>query len=80
MKVMLGRFMQLTDEGWLIMTKRWIGMFIVLAVANEAVWRSVDTDTWVSFKAFGIPVLVIVFSLFLVPVLQKHQIKAPNAD
>jgi len=80
MKVMLGRVMQLTDEGWLIMTKRWISMFIVLAVVNEAVWRSVDTDTWVSFKAFGIPVLVIVFSLFLVPVVQKHQIKAPDGD
>ena len=81
MKMMLSSVMNLTDEGWLIMTKRWIGMFVVLAIVNEAVWRSVDTDTWVSFKAFGIPVLVIIFSIALVmPVVQKHQGGAADGD
>lgn len=81
MKIMLGRVMRLTDEGWLLMTKRWIGMFVMLAVVNEAIWRSVDTDTWVSFKAFGIPVLVIIFSIiFIMPVVQKHQITDGTGD
>lgn len=75
MKALLGRVLQLTDEGWRIMTKRWIGMFVMLAVVNEVLWRSVDTDTWVTFKAFGIPLLVLVFSLFLVPVLRQHQLE-----
>ncbi len=80
MKIMLGRVMRLTDEGWLVMTKRWIAMFVFLAIVNEAVWRSVDTDTWVSFKAFGIPVLVILFSIALVmPVVQKHQDNSPGS-
>jgi intracellular septation protein len=81
MKIMLGRVMKLSDEGWLLMTKRWIGMFVVLAVVNEAVWRSVDTDTWVSFKAFGIPVLVIIFSIVMVmPIVQKHQTNDTDND
>ena len=56
-------------------------LFVMLAVVNEAVWRTVDTDTWVSFKAFGIPVLVIIFSIiFIMPVVQKHQITDGGAD
>ena len=81
MKIMLGRVMKLSDEGWLLMTKRWIGMFVALAVVNEAIWRSVDTDTWVSFKAFGIPVLVIIFSVVMVmPIVRKHQITDADSD
>jgi intracellular septation protein len=81
MKIMLGRVMRLSDEGWLLMTKRWIGMFVVLAVVNEAVWRSVDTDTWVSFKAFGIPILVVIFSIaFVMPVVQKYQTPETDTD
>ena len=45
------------------------------AVINEVLWRSVDTDTWVTFKAFGIPLIVLIFSLFMSPVLRKHQLK-----
>lgn len=80
-KIMLGRVMRLSDEGWLLMTRRWIVMFVFLAIVNEAVWRTVDTDTWVSFKAFGIPVLVIIFSIALImPVVQKHQISDARSD
>jgi intracellular septation protein len=80
MKVLLGRVLRMTDEGWRIMTKRWVGMFVVLAAVNEVLWRSVDTDTWVTFKAFGIPLIVLVFSLFLVPVLRQHQLERNDAD
>ncbi|MBM86059.1 MAG: septation protein A [Rhodospirillaceae bacterium] len=80
MKVMLGRMLRLTDHGWRILTRRWIGMFVLLAIINEAVWRNVETDTWVSFKAFGIPVLVLVFSLFLIPVIQRHQITGEDEN
>ena len=80
MKVMLGRVLNLTNDGWRILTQRWIGMFILLAMVNEVVWRNFETDTWVSFKALGIPVLVLVFSLFLLPVIQRHQITDETAD
>ena len=58
LKPLLSRVMQLTDDGWKIMSKLWIIMFISLAIINEGLWRTVDTDTWVTFKAFGIPIIV----------------------
>jgi intracellular septation protein len=75
LKLLLSRVMQLTDDGWRVMSKLWIIMFITLAIINEVLWRSVDTDTWVTFKAFGIPLIVLIFSLFMSPVLRKHQLK-----
>lgn len=53
----------LSREGWMIFTRRFVGMFVAMAVANEAVWRLTDTDTWVNFKTFGLPVLMVVFML-----------------
>jgi len=48
-------------------------MFIVMAIANEIAWRNLSTDDWVSFKAFGIPVLSVVFGLFSIPIIKKYQ-------
>jgi intracellular septation protein len=73
-KMVMEAAIQLTDRGWLILTRAWIGFFIVLAVLNEIVWRNFPTDTWVSFKVFGIMPLTFVFSLALIPVILKHQI------
>ena len=75
LKVLLSRVMQLSDHGWRVMSQLWIIMFVSLAIINEILWRSVDTDTWVTFKAFGIPIIVLIFSVFMSPVVRKHQIK-----
>ena len=65
----------LNPEGWTKLTWLWVGMFIVLAIANEIAWSNLTTDEWVSFKAFGIPVLSLGFGLLSLPIMQKHQIK-----
>ena len=62
-------------EGWNKLTWLWIFMFIIMAIANEIAWRNLTTDEWVSFKAFGIPVLSLCFGLLSLPIMQKHQIK-----
>ena len=46
-------------EGWNKLTWLWVGMFIIMAIANEIAWRNLTTDQWVSFKAFGIGVLCV---------------------
>lgn len=66
---------QLTNEGWRKLTLRWGIFFIVLAVLNEIVWRSFPTDTWVSFKVFGIMPLTLVFTMFQVPLIMREQIQ-----
>ncbi|MBH68230.1 MAG: septation protein A [Rhodospirillaceae bacterium] len=74
LKILLGRVLHLTDYGWNVITKCWIGMFLFLAGLNEILWRSFDTDTWVTFKVFGIPIIVLVFGVMISPLLRKHQL------
>ena len=68
----------LTDRGWMILTKRWGVFFIVLAILNELVWRNFPTDTWVSFKLFGIMPLTLVFGAAQYSVLVRHAAHATN--
>ena len=65
----------LDSEGWNKLTWLWVGMFIIMAIANEIAWRNLTTDQWVSFKAFGIPILSLGFGLLSLPIMQKHQVK-----
>lgn len=51
----------LTDEGWIVMTKRIAVFFFALAALNEVIWRLFSDDTWVYFKTIGLPVLTIIF-------------------
>jgi intracellular septation protein len=69
---------QLDAEGWRKLTLRWGIFFLVLAVLNEIVWRNFDTDTWVSFKVFGIMPLTILFTLTQVPLITREQIRPPE--
>ena len=49
------------QEGWMILTRRIAGFFAALAVANEAVWRTMSTDAWVNFKTFGLTIALFAF-------------------
>ena len=40
LKILLGEALQIQDEGWRLLTQRWIGFFLALAILNEAVWRN----------------------------------------
>ncbi|NBN65806.1 septation protein A [Pannonibacter tanglangensis] len=70
---------RLTDEGWRILTLRWGLFFLFLAVVNEVVWRSFSTDFWVSFKVFGIMPITLVFTMFQLPLIQRHALPEPDA-
>ena len=72
LKSVMSSGMSLTPKGWKLLSRLWIIMFISMAIANEIAWRNLTTDDWVSFKAFGIPVLSIVFALFSIPVIRKY--------
>ena len=62
----------LTEEGWRKLTIRWALFFLVLAVLNEIVWRTQSTDTWVTFKVFGVMPLTFVFAMLQYPLLMKY--------
>lgn len=74
-KLLLESAFQLTDRGWLLLTRAWIGFFVFLAAVNEFVWRNFTTDTWVSFKVFGVMPITLVFTFMLFPVILRHSVQ-----
>ena len=74
LKILLGAALRLEEEGWRILTYRWIGFFIALAVLNEIVWRTQTTDIWENFKVFGILPITFIFTMTQFPLIKKHQI------
>ncbi|MEO1493815.1 MAG: septation protein A [Pseudomonadota bacterium] len=75
LKYLMGEAMPLTDEGWMIFTRRWVMFFIFLAIVNEVVWRTQTTEFWVSFKTFGNLPLTFLFVALQWPLLQRHGIE-----
>jgi intracellular septation protein len=73
LKILFGEVFRLTEEGWRKLTFRWACFFVFLAVLNEIVWRSVSTDTWVSFKVFGIMPLTMAFAVAQVGLLRRYE-------
>ena len=74
LKVVFGEVFRLNEDGWRKLTLRWACFFTFLAVLNEVVWRTVSTDTWVSFKVFAIMPLTMAFALAQIGLLKAHEI------
>ena len=75
LKFLLGAAIKLEDEGWKILTQRWISFFIALAILNEIVWRTQSTDIWVNFKVFGILPITFIFTMTQFPLIKRYQIE-----
>ena len=75
LKSIMSSGIKLSSKGWKSLTRLWILMFVSMALANEMAWRNLTTDDWVSFKAFGIPVLSIIFAVLSIPVIRKHNLE-----
>lgn len=73
LRKLFGTVLELSERGWRLLTWRWIGFFVVLAVLNELVWRTQTTELWIQFKLFGIMPLTLVFSLAQLPLIQRYQ-------
>ncbi len=45
----------LSPAGWRFLTRRFAAVLLVLAAANETVWRNFSTDVWVVYDTFVMP-------------------------
>jgi len=51
----MGGMVSLSPAGWTYLTRRFAAVLLVLAAANEAVWRSFSTDVWVAYDTVAMP-------------------------
>jgi intracellular septation protein len=72
LSVVLDSVFELTQEGWRKLTFRWGVFFFCLAALNEVIWRTQTTDFWVSFKAWGIMPITLVFALAQTPLMMRY--------
>lgn len=78
LKYLMGELLPLTDEGWMVFTRRWALFFVFMAVLNEVIWRFFSEDLWVNFKTFGSPVITIIFMMSQAGMLRRYA--APEGE
>ena len=79
LEIVFDSVFHISDEGWRKLTLRWAAFFFVLAVLNEAIWRTQSTDFWVNAKVFGFTTLTFLFGALQVPLLMKYAIEPEPA-
>ncbi len=75
LKKVLGEAMHYSDEGWRTLTLRWAAFFVVLAVANELIWRNFSESAWVSFKTFGFLPITMAFAIGQFVLMKRYEIE-----
>lgn len=58
---LLGQNIPLPHASWLRLQTLMVGYFIVLAIANELVWRVLGTDIWMQYRTFAVPLMTLCF-------------------
>ena len=72
LQLVMDETIPMRPEGWLILTKRLIALFLGLAVANELVWRTMSDQAWVNFKTFGLTILMFGFFMAQGPLITRY--------
>ena len=82
LKVLMGEMLPMSDRGWLILSRRIAATFAVMAVANEAVWRTQSTEFWVTFETFVLPAVLFVAFMSQAKLIERESVSdaADDAD
>lgn len=62
----------LTEEGWRKLSRNWAFFFVGMAIANEAMRRSMSFDSWLAVKVWGVTIVSVVFAAANIPMLMRH--------
>ena len=71
-KLIMSDTLKLSDAGWKALTLRFGLFFLVLAVLNEAVWRTQPDTVWALFRFPGALIISLVFSFTQVPMMMRE--------
>lgn len=72
LSVALGAALPLDAEGWRILTGRFVILCLLMAGANELVWRTMSEGFWLGFKLAVLPVALFAFLLLNSRLIQRH--------
>lgn len=72
LKTVLEGAIELPEAVWRQLALRAGLFYLVLAVINEAVWRTQPEPTWVMYNSFGDVALSLLFWVAQAPLLMKH--------
>ena len=75
LQVFFQNTLKLEDQGWKILSSRWIYFFILVAILNEIVWRTQTEEFWVNFKVWGLMPISFLFVATQVPLINKYKVK-----
>jgi len=76
-KDLFSSLFHMTDKGWVILSKRWLVMFVLLTVSNEIARHSIDPRTWVNYKMLA-TLTTIVFGLYQITLSKRERM--PNSN
>ena len=71
----LGSALPMQHEGWMILTRRLALVFLLLAVANELIWRNMSEAAWVTLETFAFPAALFVFLMVQITMLGRYVIE-----
>lgn len=77
LKEVFGEMIDVTEQGWLKLSRNWGFFFVFCAGLNEFIWRVYSTETWVLTKTFVYVPLIVVFAMAQAPLLAAY---ASNKD
>ena len=69
----------LSDKGWMILSRNWALFFFVMAGLNEILRASVNFDTWLTIKVWGVTAASFLFAIVNVPMLVRHGLGEDDA-
>jgi intracellular septation protein len=76
---LLGKQLELPDAVWGRLLWLWVAFFGAMGALNLYVAFNFPTDTWVSFKLFGLMGITLAFTLGIGLWLARHMKEAPDA-
>lgn len=72
LQLVLSEALPMDARGWHKLTWRMMLAFVGLALANEIVWRTMSETTWVYFKTFGLPLILMAFLMANAGLFRDH--------
>lgn len=69
----------LNETGWMKLSRNWGLFFAGMALINEALRYSLDFETWLTVKVWGVTALSFLFAMSQIPMLMKHGLAIEGA-